>query len=116
MVPVRPVAAANAAPGRGRQRRRRRGAAARPAVNLPNDINAPTARIISYYKLFLEFMNYRHNNVLEYGCLFSDAKTSAIIPEDVYKWIALGVFRSQARHSGHFDIKIVPTKNAHRAL
>ena len=56
--------------GRGPARRRRRGAA-RPALNLPNDINAPIARI-NYYKLFLEFMNYRDNNAHEYGRLFSE--------------------------------------------
>ena len=70
MVPVRPVPA----PGRGRQRRRRRAAAApQPEVNLPNDINAPAARI-HYYKLFLEFMNYQQqdNDVYEYGRLFSE--------------------------------------------
>ena len=77
MMPVRPVAAAaNAAPGRrGLQQRRRprrtRVAQRRPALNLPNDINAPTARI-SYYKLFLEFMNYKDNNAYEYGRLFSE--------------------------------------------
>mmetsp|Transcript_11548 Transcript_11548/g.26019 ORF Transcript_11548/g.26019 Transcript_11548/m.26019 type:complete len:82 (-) Transcript_11548:476-721(-) len=81
MVPVRPVAAANAAPGRGRQRRRRRGAAARPAVNLPNDdINAPTARI-SYCKLLLEFMNYKDDNAYKYGRLFSDVETSMPLPQ-----------------------------------
>ena len=73
MVPVQPVAATNAAPGWGRQQRRRPRPARqrRPAVNLPNDINAPTARI-SYYKLFLEFMNYKDNNAYEYGRLFSE--------------------------------------------
>jgi len=55
MVPARPVA-----PGRGRQRRHH--GAARPAVNLPNDINAPAARI-SYYKLFLKFMNH-HKTIM----------------------------------------------------
>ena len=71
MMPVRPVAAANAAPPgrRGQQQRRRQ--RRRPALNLPNDINAPTARI-SYYKLFLEFMNYKDNNAYEYGRLFSE--------------------------------------------
>ena len=69
MVPVRPVPAPA---GRGRQRRRR--AAPRREVNLPNDINAPAARI-SYYKLFLEFMNYiapPGNDEYEYGRLFSE--------------------------------------------
>ena len=66
MVPVRPA-------GGGRQRRRR-GAAPQREVNLPNDINAPAARI-SYYKLFLEFMNYiapPGNDEYEYGRLFSE--------------------------------------------
>ena len=46
------------------------GGAVGPAINLPNDINnAPAARI-NYYKLFLEFMNYRHNNAHEHGACF----------------------------------------------
>ena len=52
-------------------RRRRAQGAQRRVVNLPNDINAPTARV-SYYKLFLEFMNYKDNNAYEYGRLFSE--------------------------------------------
>ena len=67
--PPRPAARANA-PGRGRQRRRAPGGAQRVAT-LPNDINAPTARV-SYYKLFSEFMNYKDNNAYEYGQLFSE--------------------------------------------
>ena len=72
MVPVRP---ANAAPGRVRQRRR---GAARPAVNLPNDINAPATRT-SYYKLVLEFMSYQGNDAFEYGRLFSECKLSLAV-------------------------------------
>ena len=56
-----------------RQRRRRRAAEGRAEVNLPNDINAPAARM-NYYKLFLEFMNYIAGNdgAYEYGRLFSE--------------------------------------------
>ena len=54
-----------------RPARQRRAQGAQWVVNLPNDINAPTARV-SYYKLFLEFMNYKDNNAYEYGRLFSE--------------------------------------------
>ena len=70
MVPVRPPAPGGgngdgAARQGGRRRREPR------VVNLPNDINAPTARV-SYYKHFLEFMNFKDNNAYEYGRLFSE--------------------------------------------
>ena len=57
-------------PARQQRRRRREG---RAEVNLPNDINAPAARM-NYYKLFLEFMNYIAGNdgAYEYGWLFSE--------------------------------------------
>ena len=58
-------------PRPARRRRRRAQAAAQRVVNLPNDINAPTAQI-SYYKLFLEFMNYKDGNAYEYGRFFSE--------------------------------------------
>ena len=65
--PARPAASVA---GHGTPRRRR-GRPARPALDLPNDINAPAARI-HYYKLFLEFMNYKDNASYEYGRLFSE--------------------------------------------
>ena len=67
----RPPAAAAAATRANAGRGRRRARGAQRVVNLPNDINAPTARI-NYYKLFLEFMNYKDDNAYEYGRLFSE--------------------------------------------
>ena len=71
----RPPAAAATRANAGRGRRRARGA--QRVVNLPNDINAPTARI-NYYKLFLEFMNYKDDTVFCYNDYYQSTVCSVL--------------------------------------